>query len=139
MWFKTLILGIALVTACSPTEPSQHRVLGTIAGFDSTDPHVVLSSAGTAVTVGIRTYGNGCYSVAETVVDVDGLEATVTPYDYDPGCFQRDLKLLDHSATISFPSQGTALIRVKGLDVSKLSGTNLQPDTLLVERTIEIE
>lgn len=134
-----VVLGAVILAGCSPTEPSPERVLGTIAGFSEGDPHVTVSTDGTAATVVVRTYGNGCFSVAATEVELEGLGATVLPYDHDPGCPQRDLLLLEHATTIEFGTPGAAVIRVKGLDASNLSSANLTPDTLVVERTVELQ
>lgn len=139
MRFGVSIVGLLLLTACSVTEPGSQRVLGTIIGFDENDPQITVSADGSRVTATIATYGNGCYSVAETDVEVSGRTATITPFDRDPGCLQRDLKVLEHVVRIEFPSAGTATIRVKGLDKSNLGAADLDPDTVVVERSVDLQ
>lgn len=134
-----LVVSFGLLSGCSSsTEPTATRVLGTIIGFNADDPQISVVVDGRAARVTVLTYGNGCFSAAGTDVEVNRLEATVAPYDYDPGCNQRDLRQVEHTATVHFDEAGTAQIYIKGLDVSRLSSSNPVGDTVMVERTVMI-
>jgi hypothetical protein len=126
---RQLLFLLPLRVACSSAtalESPSVRVLGAIAGYHS---------------VRITTYGGGCHRAGEIEVEVQGLEAVITPYDYTapPGSpCTRQLIMLEHEARVSFGQRGTARIIVVGIDHRQLSTTNTVGDTLRVERTLEI-
>ena len=86
----------------------------------------------------VLTYGNRCFSAADTEVRIAAQEAVVTPYDRDPGCPERDLKQIEHSATVRFTEAGDYRILVRGIDASTRSSINLVGDTVVVVRTVTI-
>lgn len=137
---RPLILAAAtfLFGCSSSVAPDTPRVLGTIIGYSPDDPEIETTVSGRLLTVQVTTYGNGCYSSAGTEVSVRGLEATLTPYDYEPGCATRDLIRVRHTATVQFEEGGTARIRVRGLDVSDRSAEDMVGDTVTVERTVTL-
>jgi hypothetical protein len=141
------LLAVLVLSGCSlPAEPGASRdvlasgngsrELGAIAGFQSGDPHVAIDVQGRTVTVTVHSYGNGCYSVAETEVRLSGMDAVVSPYDWNPGCPQRDLKTVVHATSMGFGASGTAHILVRGIDASTRSSRNLVGDTITVRRTV---
>ncbi|SRR6266446_8029989 len=71
-----------------------------------------------AFTVSVRSYGGGCTSQGETEAEVEGLLATIRPFDLvltDPNvvCIQI-LRVFEHVATIRFDQPGMATVRVVG-------------------------
>ena len=122
-------------------DPNRVRVLGSIAGYNNDDPRIEFVPGNGSVLVRVTTYGDGCHSKGETEVRVDGMEALVTPYDYTapPGTVcTRQLVSTIHEATVQFPGSGTARVRVRGLDRSRMSTQNMIGDTITVERSVVI-
>lgn len=78
-------------------------------------------AAGEDFTVAVFTYGDGCVSMGETEIDVQGSAATIRPYDYDAratlppnsACTQ-ELRMHRHEATLRFMQPGTARVTVFG-------------------------
>jgi hypothetical protein len=120
---------------------SRIRVLGSIAGYNNDDPRIDLVPGNRSVLVRVTTYGDGCHSKGETEVQVDGMEALVTPYDYTatPGtvCTQQLVSSI-HETTVPFSGSGTALLRIRGLDRSRMSAQNMIGDTIVVERSVVV-
>jgi hypothetical protein len=84
--------------------------------------------AGRILTVTVLTTGNGCYAKGPTEVRVDGLAATVTPYDYFDLRAEACADVLQefrHRAEITFEEAGAATVRIRA-----------QPE---VTRTIVVE
>ena len=124
------------------TDTYRIRALGEIAGYMEGDPQIGLERDGRTVTVLITTYGSGCHTtLGETDVVVDGLMATITPWDYTArpgtGC-TRQLLAFEHRAVVQFASAGTAQLRIRGIDVSSRSAANMVGDTVVVTRTVEL-
>lgn len=109
-----------LISGCDNfTGPDKERVIGTVTGFEPDDPQWSVADTvqpGDTVTVSVQTYGDGCFEKGGTEVEVDGLEATVTPYDIhvDRRCVERSLKTFNHVATVRFDSAGTARVTLRG-------------------------
>lgn len=141
-WY--LVMFLPLVVACSgATKPESAtvRVLGAIAGYNSDDPRIDVTPIPNGALVTITTYGDGCHRVGETEVEVHGLEALITPYDYTAPAgapCTRQLITMEHEASVTFAGSGTARIIVRGLDSSSRSTTNMVGDTIIVERTLEL-
>ncbi len=141
--FSALLLGCAAIGTETDdgTRPDAVRVMGEIKGYNNDDPRIEIVPGTRSALVRVTTYGGGCHSRGDTEVRVDGMVATVTPYDYTapPGtvCTQPLISFI-HEANISFPSSGTALIRVRGIDRSTRSAQNMIGDTITVERSVEV-
>jgi hypothetical protein len=122
-------------------QPPANQQLGAIKGFMQGDPHISVSREGRAVRVAVTTYGDGCYRKGETRVTLSGMVADVRPYDLlqPPGTnCTRQLVAGTHEAVISFPSTGTARIRVHGHDASTRNAQNMLGAVIMVERQVEI-
>lgn len=114
------------------------RVEGTIAGYHESDPQITLSQVGLDVLVKITTYGSGCYEQGETEAHVEGLNATVTPYDYAPqpgSPCTRDLVAFEHTTTLRFTTTGTATVVIHGLTVE----TDPHGESVEFERSISLD
>jgi hypothetical protein len=127
---------IPLVLACNPvTSPHEARVLGSIAGYATGDPQIEIITGAESVIVRLTTYGDACYRQGETEVEVRGMDAEVTPYDYvrmeEGAACPAILRGFAHEAEIVFDSAGEAQIVVRGVD--------LVGDTLRVEHTLVLE
>ena len=118
------------------------RILGTIKGYNTDDPHIDVSSSGRTAQVVVITYGDGCLTKGDTEVRVAGLVADITPYDYTapPGSIcTRQLVSVRHTATVTFAGAGEATIRIHGMDASNLSAANMRGDRIIVERKVRVE
>jgi hypothetical protein len=64
----------------------------------------------------VRTYGNGCVSQGRTQLVLNGLQATVTPYDvHDGGDICPDiLRMFDHEVTLTFEEAGVGVVTFRG-------------------------
>lgn len=123
MMKRILLLGlVAFALGCNlPTWVEEVRVVGVVVGFQDDDPHIVVPDtvqAGADFTVSVRTYGGGCERQGSTELEVDGLGATVTPYDItlrgvNVAC-TAVLKSFTHKATLRFVESGTARVTVRG-------------------------
>jgi hypothetical protein len=121
---RSFPVGLFLVLmAChsSPIEAGRGRVVGTIDAGGTLDrvieaPSVV--SRGRAFTITVSTFGNSCVTPAGADVTIDGLIATITPYDVVGGGICLDyLKPYPRALQLSFGQAGAATIRVKGVSV----------------------
>lgn len=116
---SVLMLTSVLAGGCAGMlESKEDRRLGVIAFYD--EPVTVQApdtvEAGAAFEVTVRTYGDGCVTRGETIVEQDGLIVIVRPYDVHSGasvCTQ-ELRMFDHRASVSVDEPGTAEIRVRG-------------------------
>jgi hypothetical protein len=131
---------LPLLVGCSlATEPEHRLVLADIAGYHVGDPFVEVTSSGSSATVRVTTFGSSCNARGVTEVRVEGLTATVEPYNYAPPAgtpCPRDLRSFIHEATVQFDRSGDARILVRGLDARSRSAANLTGDTLTVERWV---
>ena len=117
------VLGFAL--ACEDQEPTALRWAvrrGTIETSDLTSqldvPQAVVAGQPGQFTV--YTYGGGCVRGAYTRASVSGSTAVLEPFDSvvvwlpaNTGCTD-ELKMIPHSATITFPQVGLVTIRIVG-------------------------
>ena len=130
-------LVVALAACSNPTGPERVRVLGTIA-FRAQEPRISLQPDGRTVEVRVDTFGDGCREQGETAVVVDGLTATVSPYDYRTATAETSctdiLQTFEHRAVVQFPTSGAAVIRIRGQRTSVESGV----DTLVVESVVQV-
>jgi len=125
-----------LSVAChsSPIGPGAGRVVGIIDAGQSF-PQVIdapaQASLGQSFSVTVSTFGNSCVRAAGADVTIDGLVATITPYDV----VVTGVTCLDYSKAyprvlqLSFGQAGTATIRVKGR-------SDYQPGLVTVERSL---
>jgi hypothetical protein len=138
----SILLGLLLLSGCAmATEPSHHLELGVIAGFFHDDPFVEVRTSGTSAVVTVTTFGSSCNAKGVTRVTMDGLTATIMPFNHAPPAgtpCPRDLRSFVHEATVGFDRSGTARIRVRGIDGRTRSAANLIGDTITVERTVTI-
>lgn len=96
---------------------------------------------GEAFTATIRTVGlNGCWAPAGEDVTVEGLTATVVPFD---STGEREgiactaaLEFLDHALQLAFEEAGEATIEVQGRRVFGLDGAESEPMSL--EATVTV-
>jgi hypothetical protein len=114
--FLTALLTGLLVGGCGwllAPDP----VLGSVVNVDAPDTVGV----GQSFTVTVTTTGpNGCWRKDHTEVSVDGLEATITPYDFDEreadphrACHNA-VVYPEHIVELRFDAAGTAVLRVLG-------------------------
>ena len=127
-----------LSVAChsSPIGPGAGRVVGTIDAGQSF-PQVIdapaQASLGQSFSVTVFTFGNSCVRAAGADVTIDGLVATITPYDVvmtGVTCLEY-LKGYPRVVQLSFGQAGTATIRVKGR-------RDYQPGLVTVERSLVV-
>ncbi len=96
---------------------------------------------GESFPVTIRTVGlNGCWSSAGEDVSVDGLTATIVPFDStgqreDVACTMALTSLL-HEVELSFGEAGEAVVRVEGRRVIGREGSETEP--LALEETVTV-
>lgn len=137
-----LVIGAALLlslTACGLFE-TRGRVVGTVSSF-GTLPQVDMPGEvrqGESFTATIITQGGGCMEQGETEIDIQGLRAEITPYDYEitpPFGALCPLYGQDytHTATLTFAEKGTATVSFYGRDQlsSGITATT-------VTRTVEV-
>lgn len=130
-------LVLAALAACSA--PPGERVTGAIIYYGEgpviTVPNVV--QQGDGFDVKITTFGGGCTVLGGVDFDVEGLSATLTPYDYNTATAatscSTELKRLEHTATFKFDEAGTATIAVKGLSEDDSGAVETT-----ITRTIEV-
>ena len=97
----------------------EDRQLGIISFYH--DPIVIEApetvQRGQSFSVRVRTYGGGCISQGPTDVHVDGLRATVTPFDIHSGAnvCTSELRFFQHEATLRFDRAGSALVVIRGM------------------------
>jgi len=117
--FLSLFVGVFLFVACDGIlGPEDKSRVGTISFFG--DPVVIevpdTVQTGVSFEVSVRTYGNGCYSMGGTTVQLHSRSADVTPFDLYSGAGICDdiLKTFTHKAALSFDEPGMAQIRFHG-------------------------
>ena len=116
-------LALAAVACRSTTEADAPDELGVIEFYGERTGVLDLPASVTAghdVAVTIRTFGDGCASVAGTGVRYRGALAIVLPYDNQgsraaagTGC-PNILHRLSHTVNLRFPTPGRATVRVEG-------------------------
>ena len=118
---RLLGVGLSLLSiAChqSPVEPHEGRVIGTIDAGGTLDRVIEAPSTaavGQSFSITVSTFGNSCVSAAGADVAVEGLVATVIPYDVVAGGICMDyLKPYPRTLQIRFAQAGAATIRVNG-------------------------
>jgi hypothetical protein len=132
----TVLAVLSLACHSSPLDLGPRRVVGIIdAGV--TDQQIIEApaeaSSGQSFTVTVYTFGNSCIKAAGAEVAIDGLVATITPYDFvtsDGVCLDY-LKAYPRAVQLSFAQAGPATIRVKGLSDS-------QPGFVTVEHSLVV-
>ena len=92
---------------------------------------------GEQFVIAVTTYGSDCIGKGDMEVQIDGLAAIVTPYDWEvtrlppnTGC-RVAIQYNEHTASLGFDQAGTARIVVRGR--RKPSG-----EVITVERRIEV-
>ena len=113
-----LFAGIVVVVSLSCYGPAD-RVVGhidfsDIRGHEPQIPETAI--AGVPFPVTVWTMGGGCHEGGDTEVDIDGLTAEVTPYDYLETRFGVCTDILlrfEHKATVRFdaPGPGEVVLR----------------------------
>jgi hypothetical protein len=135
---RVMLFGfVALAMGCSSITYPEERVIGVITGFNADDPHVAVPdtvAAGESFAVTVRTYGGGCTRKGETETEIDGLRATVTPYDIQTRAdiCTDILKQFTHTASLRFNETGTARVVVRG------RGHTPDGALLTIERTVVV-
>lgn len=104
------------------TGAKEDRLVGFI-GYP--DDMVIVSpesvTAGQAFVISVRTFGaDGCWKRDRTDVALDGLTATITPYDVRRqgrgwDCAQAPVEIV-HAATLTFDQVGVAQLTIQGRD-----------------------
>ena len=92
------------------------RVVGMHYDEAQANPTFEVVVDGREVEVTVITFGNGCFSSAGEDVRLRPEWAVIIPYDFDPGCAQRDLKLIEHRTLLQFPDRGEVTITVRARD-----------------------
>ena len=109
-----------LSVAChqSPVDSHDGRVVGTIDAGGTLNRVIEAASTipvGQSFSITVSTFGNSCVSAAGADVVIDGLIATITPYDVIAGGNCLDyLKPYPREVQLSFVQAGAAIIRVTG-------------------------
>ena len=84
------------------------------------DPTIVVpeeAAMGEHLTVNVTTFGDGCRLKGQTEFAVDGLVATVEPYDsmcVSCSICTRELRMFEHVAIVQFAEPGQATVRIVG-------------------------
>lgn len=134
--FPIVLAVLSIACDSSPLELPAERVVGTIdAGV--TGQQVIEApteaSPGQSFAVTVSTFGNSCVTAAGADVTIDGLVATITPYDVVVSgvtCLDY-LKAYPRVLQLSFAQAGAATIRVKGR-------SEQQPGLVTVERSLVV-
>jgi hypothetical protein len=134
-WLSVVFPFLFACTAVTSSDPVELRVLGTIDGYRTGDPHIEIQGGTESALVKITTYGGGCHRKGETEVEIEGMVAEVAPYDYvlvgeNIACIDI-LVILDHEVTVHFDGNGEAQVTVIGLD--------LHGDTVRVQRLVNVD
>ena len=136
---KSLIAVLLLLAGCrSTTDSAGVEMLSTIRVNPDAQPAIEISTAGRTAVITFTTYGGGCYSVAETRIEQNGMAVTIRPFDNTGQCTDRILTQLTHESTIVFPSSGAAHVSVIGLDATSASASDLTGDTITVSREFDL-
>jgi hypothetical protein len=134
--FPIVLAVLSIACHSSLIEPGPGRVVGIIDAGQSF-PQVIEApaeaSVGQSFSVTVSTFGNSCVTAAGADVTIDGLVATITPYDVVvTGVWCLDyLKGYPRVVQVSFGQAGAATIRVKGR-------SDYQPGLVTVERSLVV-
>jgi hypothetical protein len=135
--FPIVLAVLSIACHSSPVEPRPERVVGLIDAGQSF-PQVIdaptEASLGQSFSVTVSTFGNSCVRAAGAEVTIDGLVATITPYDVvavGSGVCLDYLKAYPRVVELSFGQAGAATIRVKGR-------SDYQPGVVTVERSLVV-
>ena len=116
-------LALLVGGACSPTDPAHEvRVPGALIAFGDTARIELPSRAavGTAVTIVVTSFADGCSRQGETEVSREALEADVALFDYrtegDVTC-PSILREFRREAVVTFDTPGQAIIRFRGMQL----------------------
>lgn len=133
--FPISLAVLSIACHSSPLE-SRTRVIGVIDAGQSS-PQVIdaptEASLGQSFSVTVSTFGNSCVTADGADVAIDGLVATITPYDV----VVAGVNCLDYSNAyprvlqLNFGQAGAATIRVKGR-------SDYQPGLVTVERSLVV-
>jgi hypothetical protein len=126
----------ALSMGCHSSLGPTARVVGII-DVGQTSQEVIAAPAeaslGRSFSVTISTFGDSCVRAAGADVTIDGLVATITPYDMivSTGTCLDYLKAYPRAVELKFTQAGAATIRVKGR-------SDYQPGLVTVERSLVV-
>jgi hypothetical protein len=85
--------------------------------------------------VQVTTYGGGCHRKGEVEVEVDGMAAQISPYDYvlvQAGMACADiLHVFTHDVAVDFGGSGEARITIRGTDI--------RGEEIRVQRVVRID
>ena len=135
---RSFLIGLVVVSIACHTSPleSRTRVIGII-DVGQTSQQVldapVGASVGQSFSVTVSTFGDSCVSADGADVTVNGLVATITPYDIVASgitCLDY-LKAYPRVVQVTFKQAGAATIRVNGRSDS-------QPGLVTVERAVVV-
>lgn len=133
--FAIVLAALSIACHSSPVEPG--RVIGIIDAGQSLSQVInapTEASLGQSFSVTVSTFGDSCVHAAGADVTIDGLVATITPYDVvvvGNGVCLDYLKAYPRVVALSFGQAGAATIRVKGRSDS-------QPGLVTVERSLVV-
>lgn len=123
---SSVIFGSLVIASCGSTLESESVFLGTIEEDSESAPAVVeapsQSVVGEEFNVTVVTYADsGCEEAGPTTVNIEGLRATVLPFDRRNGSrFCSDhAQVLEHQAKVRFEQAGLAEIVVRGLSAER--------------------
>jgi hypothetical protein len=116
-----LLLSTLVLTACTLTKPfATERIVGRLPSDDIPHANVIQAPARVPVDqpfmITVTTYGPDCTSVDGAHVQVDGLVATITPFDRIPTASPCPANLASHprDLELTFEMVGNATVRVVG-------------------------
>lgn len=134
--FPIVLAVLSIACHSPPIGPGAGRVVGIIDAGQSF-PHVIEAPAETSLgqsfSVTVSTFGNSCVTAAGAEVTIDGLVATIIPYDVvvaGVSCLEY-LTAYPRVLQLSFGQAGAATIRVKGR-------SDYQPGLVSVERSLVV-
>ena len=130
---RSLVTGTVLLAGCSLiTGVSESRQVGMLGYPDDLLISVPDSAVvGQPLAVTVRTLGSdGCWKGDGTDIKVNGLTATITPYDVDrvtrgTACTQMLVEII-HTANLTFGLRGEAQISIRGRDGTVTRGVTVR-------------
>ncbi len=130
-----LVSSLALMACHSSTGTQEQRVIGTIDAGNTLERVIqapAAASNGRSFAITVSTFGNSCVASAGADLTIDGLIATITPYDViaDGTCLDY-LKPYPRALELRFDGVGTATIRVRGRSF-------YQPGLVVTERSLTV-
>jgi hypothetical protein len=112
---------VLTAAACDLVAPNETVVPALIVGVTSDEPDISVpatAEVGQDVVVRVTSYGlSGCWRKGETQASVDGLDATVRPFDVEPddgSICTANIPVFTHEATVRFEEAGTGTVTVHG-------------------------